>query len=90
MGKAAKKEEVKKEDKAKKKAPTPPKPEEYEFDVNDLADKLGVTPFTARIKLRAEGIKKAGRSYGWDSKKEFQKVVDSLKAKSEKKTEKDD
>jgi hypothetical protein len=75
-GKASKEKEP--EEKGKKKAPTPPPPEKYEYDVNTLAEKLGVTAFTTRMKLRDAGIKKAGRSYGWDTKKEFLAVVEKL------------
>lgn len=55
------------------------KEEDYKFGVEDLADKLGIEPASARIKLRNAGIKKtpAGR-YGWKTKEELAKVADEL------------
>lgn len=59
--------------------------ETYKFTVQDLADKLGIEPASARIKLRNEGIAKAGRSYGWNTQKDFDAVVKQLSAKPDKK-----
>jgi len=54
---------------------------EYKFGVEDLADKLGIEPASARIKLRQSNVKKApsGR-YGWKTKDELASVAEKLKA----------
>lgn len=71
------------------------KEEDYKFGVEDLADKLGIEPASARIKLRNANVKKAphGR-YGWKTKEELAKVADELgkvkAAPAKKSTEKSD
>ena len=54
--------------------------EEFKYGVNDLADALDIEAASVRVKLRSAGIEKAGRSYGWNSQKEFDRVVKELKA----------
>lgn len=49
------------------------------YGVADLADKLGVNEATARVKLRNGGVEKVGKSYGWNSDKELNSVVNQLK-----------
>ena len=49
------------------------------FGISELSEALNVKPASARVRLRAAGIKKAGRSYGWDQT-EFNQVVSELKA----------
>ena len=57
------------------------KEDEFKFGVEDLADKLGIEPASARIKLRNAGIKKAnGNSYGWKTKADLDAVVEKLKS----------
>lgn len=49
------------------------------FGIAELSEALNVKPASARVRLRAAGIQKAGRSYGWDQA-EFNHVVSELKA----------
>ncbi len=44
-----------------------------------LANDLGIGEATARVKLRNAGVEKAGRSYGWNTKKDYDAVVKQLK-----------
>lgn len=53
---------------------------EMPFGIKELAKHLGVQPATARVTLRNNKVKKNGRSYGWSSKTEMEKVAKSLKA----------
>lgn len=53
---------------------------EHKFGISDLAEKLGIKEASVRVQLRNKGIKKDGKSYGWDTKAELQEVVDQLKA----------
>lgn len=65
--------------------------DEFEFTVDDLAKELDILPTSARVSLRNNGIEKAGRTYGWNSKKEFDEVVAALRsgaAKAEPKAKK--
>ena len=57
------------------------KEREFEFGVEDIAEELGIKPASVRVQLRNKGIEKAGKSYGWDSKKELKEVIDQIKAK---------
>jgi len=74
---------------AKKKAPAKakaaakakaPAAEAMKYGVDDLAAALGIKPASARVRLRNAGIEKAGKSYGWNSQKDLDAVVKSLKA----------
>lgn len=53
---------------------------EFKFNVNDLAEKMGVQPASARIALRKSGIKKQGKSYGWNTKADLDAMAKTLKA----------
>lgn len=86
-----------KKDKAEKVEKEAPAKTEFKFGVSDLAEKLGLNEASVRVKLRNAGVKKAGKSYGWNSKAELQEVIDELKgdgddkpAKKAKKAAKDD
>lgn len=78
---------AKKETAAPEKASTADKPK---FGVPELAEALDIEPTSVRVKLRNAGIEKSGRSYGWNSQKDFDAVVKQLKATPDKaeKTEK--
>ena len=64
-----------------KKTPPPAKKaaDEYKYTVADVASELDIQPASARIALRNANIEKAGRSYGWNSDKDFKAVVKTLK-----------
>lgn len=61
------------------------KDEEFKFGINQLADALKIKPASARVQLRDGKIKKAGKSYGWNTKAELDEVVKKLKETSGKK-----
>lgn len=50
------------------------------YGVAELAKKMGVEAATARLKLRAGKVKKSGKSYGWNSQGELDKVAKQLSA----------
>lgn len=58
--------------------------EEWEYTVADLADELGIEAASVRVKLRNANVEREGRSYGWNTKKEFDAVLKQLSAKAEK------
>lgn len=68
------------------KAATAKKPakeeESHQFEVAHLAKELGILETSARVALRAKGVEKAGKKYGWNSKKAFDEVVALLSTKS--------
>jgi hypothetical protein len=47
--------------------------------VTDLAKKLKVEPATVRVQLRNAGIKRAGRSYGWNTEADLSKTANQLR-----------
>lgn len=53
---------------------------EFKYGISDVVEATGLTPETIRLKFRNLGVKKAGKSYGWNSKDELKTVVDKLKA----------
>lgn len=54
--------------------------DEFKFGVEDVADKLGIEPASARIKLRNAKVKKLnGNKYGWKTKADLDEVVSKLK-----------
>lgn len=55
---------------------------EFKYGVEDLAEELGIKPASVRVQLRNKGIEKAGKAYGWNSKKELQEVIDQIKSGS--------
>jgi hypothetical protein len=63
-----------------KEAKTP----EFKYGVKDLAQALGIKETSVRVKLRNAEVPKAGKSYGWNSKKELEDVAKQLSAKTEK------
>jgi hypothetical protein len=68
---------------------------EFKYGVAELAEKLGIEAASVRVKLRNAGIKKAGKSYGWNTKADLDEVIDELKsdnkpAKKPKKSKGDD
>jgi hypothetical protein len=67
-----------------------PEREEYEYDVNTLAEDLEIEPASVRVKLRNAGIEKAGRSYGWDSKRDYDSVLKKLKNSSTRSRDEDE
>lgn len=70
------------EEKTEKKAAKEP---EFKYGVKDLAAELGIKETSVRVKLRNAEIPKAGKSYGWNSKKELEEVAKQLSAKKEEK-----
>lgn len=80
MAKAAKKTEEKTE--AKASAP------EFKYGVADLAEMLGIQEPSVRVQLRNRGIKRAGKSYGWNSKDELKEVADAIRSTGGKEAEK--
>ena len=55
--------------------------ETFKYGIDDVADALKIKPASARVQLRSKGIKKAGKSYGWNSKAEVEEVVKKLAPK---------
>lgn len=83
--KAETKTETKAETKTEAKKPTPPpQPPKPKYGVPELAEAMGQKATSLRVKLRAAGIPKSGKLYGWDTKDEMKKVIDALKARAEK------
>lgn len=71
--------------------------ETYKYGVADIAKALGVKEASARVQLRNHKVKKAGKSYGWNTKDELQTVIEKIRppkdekpAKSAKKSKKGD
>lgn len=97
-GNMAKLEKGKKEEPSKKEPEK--KVEEKKTDAEDkpkygvpqLAEALEIEPSTVRIRLRNAEIGKNGKRYGWETKKEFEAVLKTLKETSsaKKKDEEDD
>ena len=56
---------------------------EFKYGVQDLADELGIKPASVRVQLRNNGIEKAGKSYGWNTKKELKEVIDQIRSDSD-------
>lgn len=53
------------------------------YGVNEIAEALGIQPASARIRLRNAEVEREGKTYGWETKKEFDEVVKGLKATAE-------
>lgn len=64
------------------------KTEEFKYGIEDLANAMGVKPASARVQLRNNNIKKASKSYGWNSKTDLEEVVKKIQGntKPEKKS----
>lgn len=54
--------------------------EKPKYGVPELADALGIEPSSVRVNLRKMGVEKNGRSYGWDTKKDFDAVLKDMKS----------
>lgn len=48
---------------------------DHKYKVDDLADKLGITPQSTRVFLRSIEAEREGRSYGWDTAAELDALV---------------
>lgn len=76
------------EEPVKRKSNLPERPK-YKFGVAELADRLDLEPASVRVALRKAGVEKApGGVYGWDSKDEFEEVVQELRPEKKAKPEK--
>lgn len=60
---------------------------EFKYGVEDLAETMGLKPASVRVQLRNHSIEKAGKSYGWNSKKDLDEVIAQLKADKPEKAE---
>ena len=60
------------------------KKEEMKYGVEALVEATGLQAASVRVALRDLGVEKAGRSYGWNTKKDFDAVVKGLKERSAK------
>lgn len=76
MAKDKGKKDKGKKDKSEKKESAP----EFKFGVADVASALEIEPASVRVQLRNHKIEKAGKSYGWNTQKELDEVVKTLKA----------
>jgi hypothetical protein len=54
---------------------------EYKYGVANLASDLDVQPASVRVALRHAGVERAGRSYGWNSEREYKTVLNQLKSR---------
>jgi hypothetical protein len=72
--KASKKEEV-----VEKKTAPAATTTEFKYGVSDIAEALGIEAATVRTKLRAAGVAKAGKSYGWNTQAELKEVIAELR-----------
>lgn len=50
------------------------------YGVEALAEALNTKPHLLRIRLRRAAVKKNGKTYGWDTKSDFDAVVTQLKS----------
>jgi len=73
------------EEKTEKKAK---KRESSKYNINHLADKLGVEPASVRVQLRKLSVEKAGEGgrYGWDNKEDMMEVYNLIKSSKAKAT----
>lgn len=67
---------------AKKKKEETVEKQEIEYGVNWLAEQSGLDTRTVRIKLRQLKVEKDGRSYDFGTKKEAEKVLKQVMAKT--------
>lgn len=56
------------------------------YGIADVVEATGLVAETVRLKLRKLGIKKSGKSYGWNTKDELKSVVDQLKTEAKAET----
>ena len=55
----------------------------YKYDVNTLADDLGILPASVRVALRKNKVAKAGKSYGWDTRADYDEILELLQSDSD-------
>ncbi len=79
---ATKKEAVKEAPKGKAKSD---EAEDFEFTVDDLAKATGLQPASVRVGLRESDFERSGKKWGWNSQKEFDKVVAYFEERAERK-----
>lgn len=53
---------------------------EFKYGVSDVGKSLNIKDASVRVQLRNHGVKKAGKSYGWNTKDELDAVIAKLKA----------
>lgn len=71
-----------KEIEAKTEAPAKDEPQ---YGVNDLVEASGLQPASVRVALRELGVEKEfGNKYGWNTKRDFDAIVKSMKERSAK------
>lgn len=58
---------------------------EFKYGVNDLVESTGLQEASVRVALRDSGFTRAGRSWGWNSKKEFDEVLAYFKERGSRK-----
>lgn len=68
-----------KETKATKVKPVPPAPETYKYGMPELEAATGLKAPSIRVGLRDSTFTKAGRSWGWNTKAEFDLVLKYFK-----------
>ncbi len=76
---------MKKSNKPKDETPKAEKAEKVEpkFGVPNLAADLGLAEASVRVGLRSLNVEKNfGNKYGWDSKEDYDEVLDALKERS--------
>lgn len=56
--------------------------EKMKYGVEDVAKLLEIEPASARVQLRNHNIKKAGKSYGWNTKEEVAEVAKKVRSES--------
>lgn len=80
MAKADKKTATKE---AAKEKPAKAEAETFKYGVADVAKALGVKEASARVQLRNHKVKKAGKSYGWNSKDDLAGVIEKIRPAKE-------
>lgn len=86
----AKKDKAAKPEKAEVEKAEKATEREFKYGVGDLAEKLELEQASVRVKLRNANVAKAGKAYGWNTKKELDEVVEQLKAAAPAKADKAD
>lgn len=54
------------------------------YGIEAAAEALNTKPHLLRIRLRRAGVKKNGKTYGWDTKADFEAALAALKTPSPK------
>lgn len=76
----AKTKETETKAKGKAKAESTEDAEAFKYGVSDLAELMELKPASVRVQLRNKKVKKAGKSYGWNTKGELKEVAEKLGA----------